>query len=56
LFIKDEERKREDERVQREEARAFWAAKSEMRNAMITAERQSFMKHTEQPWNCGWTM
>jgi hypothetical protein len=46
--MKDEERTKNDERVQREKARAFWVAKSAMRNAMITNERHSFMKHTGQ--------
>jgi hypothetical protein len=30
LFVKAEERERKDERVQREEAKAFWVAKSAM--------------------------
>jgi hypothetical protein len=47
--MKDEERKKKDERVQREEARDFRVAKSAMRNAMITTESHSFMKHTGQP-------
>jgi len=40
---------KEDEGVQREEARAFWAANSAMRNAMITTERHPSMKQTGQP-------
>ena len=43
--MKGEGRKTKDERVQREEAKAFWVAKSAMRNAMNSSERHSFMKH-----------